>query len=395
MGSALVGPQRSAYGLSAQPDRANDMNELVDPQAIEPPPTASRRRRSAAEVGEEPAPISQAGAGLFAQVVWAHHRWERDRSEHGEPDRALEAAYLRKLAEFERSEGRLEHVYWSTRSASAVGMSIKARPRKHGSGLRLREADDVVQLHRLSDWVTRDSARIADLLQECDLLAIRVGEVLRGTSERIAMRWILGIEQHLLAFFERTSELPNEKAERELAEAQCRKLAEIESYYHRAASKAGRIVYVSGMLIGVCLVAAVGIVAGLALWATGLSPRELQIVLLCYGAGAMGALISAMSRMGSAERGFQIDFELGRPLMRRLGVYRPFVGAIVGVAVYFLLASGILNVTIDRSNDVYYYGFVAFLSGFSERLATVVFGAAERRLGVPRDDGVPMTASPL
>lgn len=44
-------------------------------------------------------------------------------------------------------------------------------------------------------------------------------------------------------------------------------------------------------------------------------------------------------------------------------MYRPFVGAIVGVAFYFLLASGILDLTIDPDKEVYYYGFAAFLSG--------------------------------
>jgi hypothetical protein len=324
----------------------------------------------------------QTGAALFAQLVWAHWCWERDRSQSDKPDPALEREYLAKLAAFQKEEGRLEQVYWSTRNASAVAMTVEPGKRGLTDRLRLRERDDKIGLHRLSDWVTRDTPRIADLLQECDLLAIRAGEILRGTSERIALRWILGIEAHVLGFFERTSALPDEKAELELVRAQRRKLAEVEAYYHRAASKAGRIVYLSGMLIGMSLVVLLAALAGFLLWAAGLATDEREILLLCYGSGAVGALVSAMSRMGGAERGkFNIDFELGRPLMRRLGVYRPFVGAVVGVALYFLLASGILDISVTEANEPYYYGFAAFLSGFSERFATVVFGAAEKRLG--------------
>jgi hypothetical protein len=323
---------------------------------------------------------AQSGAGSFPELVWAHFRWERERHWKPDPDPELEKAYLAKLAEFEKEEGRLEHVYWCTRNASAVAMTVKpARLRR--KGLRIHEHDEVVQLHRVSDWVTRDAPGIADLLHECDLLAIRIGEILRGTGERIAMRWILGVEAHLLGFFERTVDLPAEKAERELVRSQRKELVEIEQYYHRAAAKAGRIVYLSGMLIGIALAAAIGAITALLFWAAGLWTTDVRYLLLCYAAGAVGALVSAMSRMSKQERGrFNIDFELGRPLMRRLGVFRPFVGAVIGVALYALLASGILQVQISETNKPYYYGFAAFLAGFSERFANVVLGSAEKRL---------------
>jgi len=334
------------------------------------------------------ATLSQSGAAQFPGLVWAHFRWERER--HGKNQRAdeLEREYLTKLAHFQKEEGELEQVYWSTRKASAVAMTVKREPRarRHWQrGLRLREHDDVVHLHRVSDWVTRDAPAIADLLQECDLLSIRVGEVLRGTSERIAMRWLLAVEAHLLGFFERETHLPDERAERELAASQRKELGAVEQYYHRAASKAGRIVYVTGMLIGVVLAAVFGSLLGLVLWQAHLwsQPKhQLYLLVICYVAGAGGALVSAMSRMSKIEQGrFNIDFELGRPLLRRLGVFRPFVGAIFGVALYCLLESGILDISVSPDHKPYYYGFTAFLAGFSERFALVVMSSAETRLG--------------
>jgi hypothetical protein len=323
--------------------------------------------------------IGETGAALFPQLVWAHYRWERKLHSKDGLDAALEQAYRQKLSEFQRAEGRLEQVYWSTRNASAVAMTVKPETPARLNGLGLRERHDVVRLHRVTDWVTPDAPRVADLLHECDLLAMRVSEVLRGTTELIALRWILGIEMHLLGFFERESS-SDEKSEAELVRVQRRELAECEAYYHRAASKAGRIVYVSGMFIGIWLAALFGVLVGFLLWAAGLGD-DLEVILLCYGAGAVGALVSAMSRMSSVERGrFNIDFELGRPLMRRLGVYRPFVGGAIGVALYFLLASGLLDIEVQPAEKPYYYGFAAFLSGFSERFATVVLGAAERKL---------------
>ena len=254
--------------------------------------------------------IDETGAALFPQLVWAHYQWERKLHSDGGADPALEQAYRQKLTEFQRKEGRVEQVYWSTRDASAVAMTVQPGKPARLNGLGLRDEDDVVRLHRVTDWATRGAPRIADLLHECDLLAMRVSQVLLGTTEQIALRWILGIEMHLLGFLEREG-TPDEKAEAELVGVQRRKLAECEAYYHRAASKSGRIVYVSGMLIGVWLAALFGLVVGFLLWAAGLGDDRLTI-LICYGAGAIGALVSALSRMSRAEHGrFNIDFELG------------------------------------------------------------------------------------
>jgi hypothetical protein len=346
------------------------------PETVDKPRSAQLARPAPPPGAEEL--IDETGAALFPQLVWAHYQWERRLHSDGGPDPALEEAYRTKLSEFQRKEGRLEQVYWSTRNASAVAMTVKPGRPPRLNGLGLRERDDVVRLHRVTDWVTRDAPRVADLLHECDLLAMRVSEVLRGTTEQIALRWILGIEMHLLGFFEREGS-PGEKSEAELVRVQRRKLVECEAYYHRAASKAGRIVYVSGMLIGVWLAALFGAVVGLLLWLAEVPDRE--ILVICYGAGAIGALVSALSRMSRVEQGrFNIDFELGRPLMRRLGVYRPFLGGAIGVALYFLLASELLDIQVRGDQKPYYYGFAAFLAGFSERFATVILGAAERKL---------------
>jgi hypothetical protein len=351
----------------------------------------------------QPTPTVETGSPLFAGLVWAHYHYEQERSKTnpGPKLAALEETYSDKLQQFQEV-GKLDHVYWSTRGASAVAMTLKDLPPGRATkwlghlGPAIVEDDQRISLHRLSDWVTADAPRVADLLHECDLLAIRVGEVLRGTPELIAMRWILGVQEHLLGFIERnkptrrTKELTKEERaarearearEKELVTKQHHQLVAIEQYYHRAASRAGRLVYLTGMLMGLVPVFLLVILLGLLLWVTGLWDRDAELLVLCAGAGAIGALVSAISRMGNPEKGkFNVDFELGRPLIRRLGLYRPFLGAIFGVALYFILASGIAQVDVNEDQQLYYYGFAAFLAGFSERFATVMFGTAERRL---------------
>jgi hypothetical protein len=347
--------------------------------------------RPANGTGAPPTPTEETGSPLFAGLVWAHYCYERERRKprSGPELDALERAYLEKLREFQRQVGELDHVYWSTRAASAVAMTVKDTDGKAAKwfgrlGPAIVEHDQRVSLHRLSDWVTTDARRVADLLHDCDLLAIRVGEVLRGTPERIAMRWILGVQEHLLGFVERTKELPKEAQEaleKDVVKDQQAQLIDIERYYHRAASRAGRLVYITGMLMGLVPVFLLVVLLGVLLWVAGLWDREGELLVLCAGAGAIGALVSAISRMGKPEKGrFNVDFELGRPLIRRLGVYRPFLGAIFGVALYFLLASGVAQVDVSDDKQFYYYGLAAFLAGFSERFATVMFGSTEKRL---------------
>lgn len=355
--------------------------EADSPVPAAPPPTHAEEQGTVQSAAATRS-IAQSGATLFAELVWAHHRWQRELAAGEDPDPALQRAYADKLARFQDEVGTLEQVYWSTKDASAVAMTVDPGPVGRLDRLRLRDRDDTIRLHRLTDWVIRDSPAVADVLHECDVLAIRVGEILRGTSERIAMRWILGIEAHLLGFFERHDSKPSKEVEAELVATQRARLAEVERYYHEAAGKAGRIVYVSGMLIGICIVTMLGALAAVLLRLAGLGTPELELLALCFGAGAVGALVSAVSRMGRLERrGLTMDFELGRPLTRRLGVYRPFVGAVFGVVLYFLLKSKILDITIERAIEPYYFGFAAFLAGFSERFTTVLFGAAESRLG--------------
>jgi hypothetical protein len=184
--------------------------------------------------------VAQSGAALFPDLVWAHFCWERRRKGPADEQcEALEEAYTAKLADFESKVGQLEEVYWSTRAASAVAMTVRRdgddryaqsngakgktawqRGQTKGKSwirsLRLGEPDQVARLHRVSDWVTRDTNDVADLLQQCDLLAIKVREVLRGTTELIALRWIFGVEAHVLGFMERGPRKPDETATRQL-----------------------------------------------------------------------------------------------------------------------------------------------------------------------------------
>ena len=340
---------------------------LASPQAVEGTTAAEQSRA-----------VAQSGATSFSDLVRAHYRREEERKWHGVASDEAQADYDAKLGAFEQQEGGIAAVYWSTCNASAIAMTVG---RARGERNPVAETETEVRLHRVTDWVTKDASQIAELLHECDLLALRVSEILRGTSERITMRWIFAVQAHLLGFFERNEERDAD-AQRELVEAQRRELMKVEDYYLRTAAMSGRIVYVSGMWIGAAATAVVGTLLAfvLATWYPAQWDAA-QILLLCTGAGAVGALVSVLSRMNGGSERFTVDFELGRPLLRRLGLYKPIVGSVFGVALYFLLASGLLMTDAPAGDGRYFYGIIAFFAGFSERFTGVIFGSAQKLVG--------------
>jgi hypothetical protein len=331
-------------------------------------------------VEEADAPAStQVGAVSFSDLVRAHYKRERERK-RGETAAAEQAdeEFQQRLKEFQDKEGSLAAVYWSTRNASAIAMTVgNSRGRRNP----LVDTENEVRLHRVTDWVTKDAEPVADVLHACDLLAIRVGEILRGTSERIAMRWLYAVQEHVLGYIERTPAHETGEREHDLIVEQRRELSRIEDYYLRAGAKAGRIVYVTGMLVGAMVIAvACAIVAIVLTRAAHRWNHDVQVLLLCTSAGAVGALVSVLSRMSGGSDKFTVDFEVGRPLLRRLGLYKPLVGSVFGLALYFLLVSGILMTQPPKGHTLYFYAIVAFLAGFSERFTGVMFGNAERLL---------------
>ena len=331
-------------------------------------------------LGDESWAVAQTGAVSFSEVVRAHFDWDRA----GCPDGPMRVRFVTKLQAFEEANGPLTQAYWSTKRASAVGLT--EQPRHWAIGL-VTDHDATIRLHRVSDWLARE-ARIAQLLHHCDTLAIKVSEVLRGTSERIAMQWLYSVESHLLGVIERTQRQPSTpETRKQIAAAytsQAAELIQVERYYGRAAEKAARIVYFWGMMIGVLVASVFGLLLALILWRTGWfdQPHTLrtETFFVCFIAGGIGAVVSVLMRMSSNR--FRVDYEVGRVTIRRLGSFRPVIGCVFGLALYFLFRSRIPRTDLprDQSTTFFFFGILAFLAGFNERWTNVLFGKAEHTI---------------
>ncbi|HET9324033.1 MAG TPA: hypothetical protein VFO03_09155 [Gaiellaceae bacterium] len=327
---------------------------------------------------DEPSTSGQAGSVSFPELVRAHYEWERSSALNGDGD----DRYHELLARFQEAEGDLVHAYWATRRPSAVALTIK---RNGWLRQMVTDHDCAIRLHRATDWLARESS-IAELMHHCDTLAIKVSEVLRGSAERIAMQWIYAVQSHLLGFIERTGGRANKKEIEDFVEHQKDELIEIERYYARAATKAARIVYFWGMVIGVLASGVIGLgLAGVvraAGWFDDPNIQDAQTFFVCYVSGTIGAFISVLMRMSS--NSFRVDYEVGRSTIRRLGSFRPFIGAVFGVALYFIVLSGILNIQLPDTEikAFFFLGTLAFLAGFNERWTNVIFGKAEQTIAV-------------
>ena len=67
---------------------------------------------------------------------------------------------------------------------------------------------------------------------------------------------------------------------------------------------------------------------------------------------------------------FRVDYEVGRVTIRRLGSFRPVIGRVFGLALYFLFRSKIpqtIRRAGRRTTAFFFFGILAFLAGFNER----------------------------
>jgi len=333
------------------------------------------------EQADAEAAMDQPSATSFSELVWVHHRWAEAFHSDKPVPRELESEYRKRLRMFENEHGQLLSAYWCRTIASAVTLTVKPA----WGPLRFFGHEPSIRFHRVTDWMTRDAPALAHVLHRCDALAIRVSEVLRGTSERIALQLIVAVASHVLAFLEGARETSGAGAAREFARQEQRELELIAAYYDRAANKAARVVYFWGMMAGILVLAPIAAMLAGFLWAGGLwdgaYASETNLFFACYAAGALGAFVSVMTRMASIKAKFTLDYEVGRKTIRRLGSFRPFLGAIFGLAVYFIMQSGVLQTAPPDGKEFYFFTTIAFLAGFSERFTKVILDEAEAKVG--------------
>jgi len=303
----------------------------------------------------------------FPDVVRIHFRWRhavRQDSGIGEAEQArLTERYHEALARFEDEHGELINAYWCADVESAVALTAG----KPNTGWVRRLLSVSPRFHRVSDWATKDEPDIARALHDCDELAVRASEVLRGRSRRITIQLVMTAACHLLSLIDARGENPPQ-AHKAAVAAEQRALAELRRDYRDAANGDAQLVYFGGMAIGIGLLAVLYIFANSVLRGEGVEERT---IIGCLVAGALGAVVSVIARINSGT--FALDFDVARGYTLFLGALRPVIGSIFGLLAYFMLTSGFVDVfklpAEDTLQRFYFLCVIGFAAGFSERWA--------------------------
>lgn len=295
----------------------------------------------------------------FAELVKVHHLREVA-LENGEIYAGDAEERYREFEEaFEKEHGRIRTSYWCTSVPSAVALTEKpGRKKRQGSCL---------SFHRVSDWATKEEPQIAAALHECDELAVKATEVLRGKTLRICMELVMASAAHLLSLVDAPSGHEAKSKKEQALKLERHALDRVRAYYHSAANGQAQLYYFLGLMLGALVIGVLAFLLGRNADLPWLNNREF---FGCLTAGALGAVVSVMSRIGSGQ--FRLEYEVGRKFPIFLGILRPAVGGLFGVALYFAVTSSLLDLfklPTDPKDRLYFLLVIAFVAGFSERWA--------------------------
>jgi hypothetical protein len=158
----------------------------------------------------------------FPDLTWDHFHWEQHRrtGECEHPEAAFR--YRETRAAFENRYGEIIGEYWSIVEPSGVALTHKKMP------LFLSPIiDDNRHFHRSTDWVTRHNPSLADVLFDCENLAIRITEVLRYTPESVGLKRIMAVASHTLGVIDRDHGKVDEDKAKRIARKENDELGEI------------------------------------------------------------------------------------------------------------------------------------------------------------------------
>lgn len=217
---------------------------------------------------------------------------------------------------------------------------------------------------------------MAGCLQQCDDLVQQATAVLRGTSRTLLVQRVMTSACQLLGLLESAS--PPESKERQAAvAAQKVRLTELDREYREAASRDVQLVYTAGLLLGLGGIVLYATAVGSILARGGVSASSSAAIAGYAIAGAVGALVSIMSRVNEGTLALKFDLDLARGFVLLIGSMRAFIGMVFGLLAFFAVTSGFVKLFVlpaSGSDERFYFlCAVAFLAGFSERWAQDTF----------------------
>jgi len=222
------------------------------------------------------------------------------------------------------------------------------------------------------------------LLSRCDELSYAAYHRLHQYDRRHCQQMIFSVVMELLRRIDRQQQEPAGEVRAEQLDELSARLDGAEDFMLRSAKRRTQSHYLKGMMAGTgAVLAGVGLLGGL-LSALGLAGSENADAVLALSAGALGALISVLMRMTGGQFSMNLpvlDSEMQKTDVNLIAAARPLIGAVSGVIAYALVRSSLVPIDSPSSEDpTFLWMGIAFLAGFSERLAQDMFARSGRGL---------------
>ncbi len=217
-----------------------------------------------------------------------------------------------------------------------------------------------------------------ELLHKNDKLAIEARRLLRGGDLLCCLDMQYELLTHLLGSMDKLySRVKTVEEHAKLIQYLNNELELVQTQFQDGAQRNAVLEYYTGMIKGLGIIVAVIVFLQLFSVISPLAPVTISFISVSLVAGGVGAIISVMQRMSSGS--FQPDIEADPSHNNRIGVFRPIIGGVMGVLVYFLMMSELIPLSIppESSMRFYYIASIAFSAGFTERWAQGLLPSAK------------------
>ncbi len=344
-------------------------------------------RRTRPEVGHREEQDARQRGPELVDVAFARFRYSQAQRDIDASDDSVEAArgdrYRSLRTSFEDANGDIIRERWG--AYGAAGLVITER---HSRWLgRFCAPCKQYRLYRTS-MCTESAPEVEESLAEGDALAAEIMGVLRGPPQRAMLEKVFAAQSFLFNEIDESCRQanaecaePHRRRRRRLGRPPERREAEllqdVRADYHLAARRRAQYIYMQGAFAGLAVLVPLLVVAAFFGWWSGYSPLSkgaIALAFACALAGGFGAVASVSWRV-SLFRGFNVDPGASVLTLGNLGMIRAWIGAIFGVAACFALKGGLLNIAKDSNS--YYFMFLAFVAGFSERMIPDLTHAAD------------------
>jgi hypothetical protein len=321
-------------------------------EVAEPP---AQREVEFLECAPELVGAIRGGHPRFAHVAMASFL---ARSEHVEEN---ERATLRRefpamLEHFERANGQLVRWYMAEKVFAAAALT---------------DRDDIVV--SLGRRLPAGSAELVDLVRCCQQVAYSAWHRIAPFDRRQCQNMIFSVIEEALRRLDTSGRVADDACLAPLTN----RLREAEEFMLRCAARRAQGKYLKGMLLGTAGTGVVVAAVATALLVGDHFTRLAGQLLLVATAGAVGAVVSVLWRMTSGSFRMNLptlSHEMKGTDVRLMAAFRPVIGLVFALAVIVLVMGALIPV--DQRSGVTQtalFAGIAFLAGFSERLAQDMF----------------------